>query len=105
MKRALLAVAALAALIFAGAAAAMATGLIMARSGDQIVVGHNLRCFVGAASISCGGRAKISAEIKSNGEIDIISSPDPRAAILTMSIRQASCTTLGRPCSLSVKVP
>ena len=105
MKKALVAIAALAVFIFAGAATAMATGLIMAHDGDQIVVGHNLRCSVGVASISCGGRGKISAEIKSNGEIDIISSPDPRAAILRMSIRQAACTTLGKPCALSVQVP
>ncbi|MGH7191414.1 MAG: hypothetical protein ACREF0_19750 [Acetobacteraceae bacterium] len=107
----------LAALGAAGAAGAGATGIIHAHAGQRIIVNSRLGCFVSAGSLACGGGAQpvhwtlahpgLSVDLQSDGRIEIIASPDRRAAIPVLAIRRATCTpgAAGPRCRLVKSVP
>lgn len=104
MRRAILTVAATITLVATGTASGVAlSNVIQVRSGDQIIVNKNLRCLVGASGIVCGGagNARISAEVRSDGQIVILVRPTPHGVYPAMVIQRAECNGAGR-CNLVV---
>ncbi len=94
-------------LIAVGAAGAVVVNrVILVRSGDQITVNKNLRCFVGTPNdIACGGASnrRISADITSSGEIVILAEPTPHGVAPLLFIDRAICNSKTGGCSLVVR--
>lgn len=79
------------------AGAVAVDNVVHVRSGDQIIVNKNLGCFVGPSNIVCGGagNSRISADIRSDGEIVIQAQPTPHAVYPEMFIKKAECDAAG----------
>jgi hypothetical protein len=86
------AVISLAAVHVTGAAAP--TQVIHVQAGDRIAVNRNLGCLVTTASIVCGGAAtsRISADVRSSGEIVVQVQPTPHGVYPFLSVRRAECS-------------
>jgi len=79
----------------AGTAGAFTNGVIQVGSGDRVVVNKNLGCFVALGQIVCGGasQSRISAAIRSNGEIVIQVQPTPHGVYPKLFIKKAVCSS------------
>lgn len=98
MKGRILAVVGVISLVTAGATAGAAVDRVVhVRSGDRVVVNKNLGCYVGPSSIVCGGEGKsrISADVRSDGEIVIQAQPTPHGVYPEMFIKKAECNAAG----------
>jgi len=85
-------------LVTVGAAGAVAVNTVVhVRSGDQIIANKNLGCLVGPSNIVCGGagNSRISANIRSDGEIVIQAQPTPHGVYPEMFIKKAECNRAG----------
>lgn len=85
-------------LVAAGAAGAVAINTVFhVRSGDRVIVNKDLGCFVGPSDIVCGGAAssRISADIRSDGEIVIQAQPTPHGVYPEMVMKRAECSAAG----------
>ena len=81
-----------------GAASSLtASKVVHVHSGDRVVVNNNLGCFVGPSNIVCGGSqtSRISADIRTDGEIVIQAQPTPHGVYPEMFIKRAECTAAG----------
>lgn len=108
MKRSIIAGTATFALVAAGGAAgAAATGIVHVHSGDRVIVDRNLGCFVGSSDIVCGGAgtAKISADVRSNGEIVVQFDPTPHGTFPALFVERAVCSAATGTCRLVTKHP
>lgn len=98
MRGRIITIAAAISLVTASAAGAVAiNNVVHVHSGDQIIVNKNLGCFVGPSNIVCGGAgsSRISADIRSDGEIVIQAQPTPHGVYPEMFIKKAECNTTG----------
>lgn len=106
-RRTVLCVAAIA-LAAAGAANAISVGgrVIHVQAGDRIVVNKSLGCLVEPSEIVCGGasRSKVSADVRSSGEIVIQIQPDPHGAYPGLFVDGAKCNSSG-VCHLVLRNP